>query len=99
MTRKEAIAIGLSKYSSGRRCKYGHEGIFYVSGRCVVCVKVEGRFGNKKKLARARIEKDKGSYLAKERARYRRQRERHLAWSKIHLQKPEVKARRLFLQR
>lgn len=49
MKRREAKALGLNKYSTGKPCKYGHFSDRYVkSGKCIECANVQS---NEWKLA------------------------------------------------
>ena len=41
MKRKEAIALGLKTYNTGKPCKHGHFSDRYVQGACIECVKIQ----------------------------------------------------------
>ena len=41
MKRREAIALGLKTYNTGKPCKHGHLSDRYVQGACIECVKIQ----------------------------------------------------------
>ncbi len=43
MTRKQAKALGLTKYFNGKPCKHGHLSYRYISGGCEICSPIKGR--------------------------------------------------------
>jgi hypothetical protein len=41
MKRKDAIALGLKTYNTGKPCKHGHFSDRYVQGACIECVRIQ----------------------------------------------------------
>lgn len=94
ITRKEALEKGLTRYYTGKPCKYGHDAERMRSnGRCVMCLKEISKkwvAENKDKVAsyaKAKYLKDKEKINAKNRERWAKNREKYNATHRLWAEK------------
>ena len=88
ISRAEALALGLTRYFTGKECKYGHVAERYVGGRCITCAAIEKNQRQQDTAYKAK-ERERSKLRRQDPAVKAKQREQ----KKLRLQDPTVKAK------